>query len=323
MDADIVLHIGAGKAGSSTIHAFLRRNHTKLAAHGLVVLDRELGLDGTVTGEHVWKLQSLIDNDDESGLCAALDRAVQTVGGGRSVLISAENLSNPGYHRYFRRIGETHKVRAILYIRRQDEYLMSCWQQWHCKIESDLNAWLIRALPRFGMWERIIHEWESVLGPGNVEVRIFERSAMKDGNLLVDFLDPLGLTSFRDEFDFRVDQVNQSLSDVVTPLIMGGRVCKGIHDNEYYRFVRAVTGDSYTTGPKVSLITRGQRESIVGFYRDMNQRVCASYFPGRKRLFEPIDHGKYLYLDEGQLLQRQLQYLNDLIFRTYQSMKGN
>ena len=76
--------------------------------------------------------------------------------GARAVLISAENLSNGANFQFFNKILPSMDCKVILYIRRQDELLTSSWQQWHSKVETDINAWLILALQQYGHWLRCI-----------------------------------------------------------------------------------------------------------------------------------------------------------------------
>ena len=70
----------------------------------------------------------------------------------------------------------------------------------------------------------------------------------------------------------------------------------------------------------MSLISKGQRESLVAYYDDVNQKVRQKHFSDRPRLFPQVDHSRYEYLDAEQLGQRQLRLLTELIFRLYREV---
>ena len=317
-DKRIILHIGAGKTGTSAIQMFLRRNAVALAEAGYVVPDQNLGLEGKITGEHVWKLESMLGNADPNGVKEALINLVERIPDDAKLLLSAENMSNLGNHRSFKGLADLAPTQAILYIRRQDDLLMSAWQQWHVKVESDFQAWLIRALRIYGQWERIIEDWEGVLGTGAVTVRVFERSAFVRNDLLADFADSVGIGHLADSLEFSVGRVNASMNDVVTSVVQGSRsLFTDTHDNGYYNFVERVLGDSMASQKKLSLVSKLQRESIIGHYSTMNRRIAARFFPERPNLFAPVDHDQYEYLSGDDLTIRQIRFLNELIYAAY------
>ena len=324
MEAEIVVHIGAGKTGSSSIQVFLARNANTLGNLGFLVPDSDLGVGGQVTGQHVWATQRCIRAADRAGLMSRIEQLVEKADRKQVVLISAENLSNVKSHEIFDEVGRRFRTRAILYIRRQDELLLSAWQQWFVKVNPELNAWLFKGIRLFGNWESVITDWESVIGVGNVAVRLFEKGSFFGDGLLDDFVDAIGLTGQKGQLDFSTGLINPSLSDVMTSIVEGSTsMFRDIHDNDYYRFVETVMGGAGASDRKVSLVSRAQREGLLGYYAAMNARVCARFFPGRKSLFEPIDHSKYDYLDETQMLRRQIQFLNELIYRSAQKTRAD
>lgn len=315
-DTRLVLHIGAAKTGTSAIQAFIRANLSFLDRNGFVVPSRLIKLRPEVTGEHVLGLQSLLNESQPTRLIDAFETLRENLPPEKSLLMSAENLSNLGNHVWFKDALRQYDTKVILYLRRQDDLLMSAWQQWHSKIRSDFDAWIIDALSQYGHWDRIITDWESVVGEGNVTARLFDPNAFAEGNLLRDFLDALGLDATSQEPEFEIGTVNPSLSDIITPLVAGNRdIFKDSHDGEFQNFITSVMGEHYTDKRKVSLISRAQREAIMRHYEGINQRVCRAYFPNRERLFAPIDHSRYQYLDPQEMMQKQLRFLTHLLYR--------
>ena len=286
-----------------------------------MVPDRELGLSDDVTGEHVFGFQELFNRSDKAGIANRLKLLIAKAGGAR-IVMSAENLSNGTNFQYFRDVLAELDCQVLIYIRRQDELLTSSWQQWHSKGQTDLNAWLILALQRLGHWQRCIEGWESVAGTGNVTVRPFQKSDLAKGDVVDDFLAALGIEAGADDYARAAALVNPSYSDIITPIVSGNRfIFQHPHDHRFYSMVGALTAEAYVTQRRVSLITREQRESIVEYYRPQNETVCRRYFPGRQRLFDPVDHAKYEYLTAEELQQRQLGFLASLIYALYNAKR--
>lgn len=322
---ELILHIGAAKTGSSAIQRFLALNIDWFKAQGIVIPDRRLALSSRLhSGEHVFTLEELFRRKETDRLTATLDSLCGQVEPGQRLLLSAENMSNHGRHEFFREIAQKRHTEAILYIRRQDELLTSAWQQWHAKVEEDFSAWLIMALRQYGQWEQLIKSWENALGKGHVKIRVFEPGSFQGGDLLKDFLDCLGIDPETADADFHIGTVNPSYSDIITPLVAGNpNVFKDANDSAFYHMVGQLTGNAYSTGPKYSLITQRQREKIVEYYRQINQRICQEYFPGRSRLFQEVDHTKYVYLDESRRTELQLRFLTELIYKGLNKEQGD
>jgi hypothetical protein len=317
MTHELVLHIGANKTGSSAIQSFIRANLELLEGNGYAVPDAELGWSQRITGFHVFGLADILAEGSSSDRCTAVfDELMQQAPAGKSVLISAENLSNPGSHRFFQDVCARYSTRILIYIRRQDELLTSTWQQWNSKIETDLNAWIVRALRSTGNWGQILDAWEQVAGRAALTVRIYERKEFRDGNIIYDFMDWLGLGHFSAEARLPDEETNPSYSDFITPLVVGNRnIFRDVHDNDFYKMVGKLTGEAYAKRKRVSLISREMRDAIMDHFRHQNDRVCKNYFPGRARLFSPVDHSKYDYLTRDELQIEQMRFLAEMIFK--------
>ena len=211
--------------------------------------------------------------------------------------------------------------KVILYIRRQDDLITSSWQQWYSKKATDFDAWLPYAMQTMGHWQKCIEGWETVVGAGNVIVRVFQRSDLVNGDVVDDFLSLLSLGDMEPPFIKSPSVVNPSYSDIITPIVSGsGFIFSNEHDNGFYSMLEKLTGGYYVNAKKVSLISREQRECLVSSFQEENELVCRKYFPGRLRLFEATDHAKYEYLSSEELTRRQLQFLTSLVFAMYKKL---
>ena len=318
----LILHIGAGKTGSSAIQRFLQRNHLELKKAGVIIPDRNLELGPQISGNQVFRIQDLLDH---GCLAEALQVLIKSVEVGSTVVVSAENLSNPHVHEHLLDLSASISIEAIIYIRRQDDLLASAWQQWHAKTSTDPHAWLLDAVQTYGRWADVAEGWLSVVGDRGLKVRVFERNSLVEADLFSDFLDACGLNRLRSVVETKgFDSVNPSYSDIITPLVAGNRqIFKDAHDNSFFHMVGELTGSSYTTGPKVSLFTADQREAIVRHYAAQNEAVRHRFFPDRTQLFEPIDHSKYHYLSTTELHSQQMRFLTEMVTGLYRKLEEN
>ncbi|WP_158212196.1 hypothetical protein [Sphingomonas dokdonensis] len=324
MRKTIILHIGASKAGSSSIQSFIRRNRPLLNSLGYVVPDISLGTGENVSGEHVFALEALAKARDAAGFRARMDAVfAQSGDAARAVLLSAENLSNLGNSAIIEGLSAQYDLRIVMYLRRQDELLTSAWQQWASKIETDFYAWLIMALKQFGHWNKVLAEWEQRAGADAIVARVFDRNSFVDGDLLHDFIDALGLAEHIDAFDYKQGESNPSVTDAITMMVSGNRkIFSDVHDNRFYGALNELTGNNLVDGKKVSLLSRKQRDKVIEYYRPVNEAVCRKYFKGRPRLFPVVDHEKYRYLSSDQLVDEKFRAIMTIIAALVQERAG-
>lgn len=315
MRKTVILHIGASKAGSSSIQSFVRRNRFVFARLGYVVPDVSLSTGERVTGDHVFALEALAKERDARGLRERVDAIFEASRrNARAALLSAENLSNLGNSAVIEGLAAEYDLRIVMYLRRQDELLTSAWQQWASKLESDFNAWLILALKQFGHWDKVLAEWEEQAGTDAMVVRVFDRESFIDGDLLRDFVDAVGLGEHTQDFDYQQSDSNPSVTDAVTMMVAGNRaIFENVHDNRFYNALNDLTGSALVEKTKVSLLTRAQRDKIIEFYRPTNEAVCRRYFRGRPRLFPHVDHDKYRYLSSDQLIEEKFRAIMTIV----------
>src|ERR1051326_4059217 len=136
----LILHIGANKTGSSAIQEFLRVNVEALASSSVVVAPSDLMKTGPVTGQHVPFLEHLRETrtDGRKIVSERISLLMGEIPNNATLVISAENLSNlNGTNELFADVAAEHDVRVVCYVRRQDELLLSSWQQWGSKTTPD------------------------------------------------------------------------------------------------------------------------------------------------------------------------------------------
>ncbi|MBV9571611.1 MAG: sulfotransferase domain-containing protein [Alphaproteobacteria bacterium] len=314
----LVLHIGANKTGSSAIQEFLRLNADALPRFGLHVAPSDLQPGGAVTGQHVWFMEQQLA-DIPAGrrrITNRIARLMADLKDEERLLISAENLANPtGAERMFVNTAKEYDTRVILYIRRQDELLLSSWQQWESKITDDFWAWLTLGVGTRGDWRDILQAWEKIMPREKITVRLYERPRMQDGDVVADFASVLGLSDRLGELQRPAGAINPSYADALVELVKGNTaVFRDKHDNDFYNMVEQLTGDRYHRNPRESVITFEQRSAILERYRESNEWVRARYFADTPVLFEPPTEADYVLLSPSKLSKQKSEIVSSLLF---------
>jgi hypothetical protein len=224
---DLVLHIGTGKTGTSSIQSLLALNRNKLADVGCLyprspgrARHTELSLfvkpSDLLEREPSWRRRSYSSPVQfrrafRRNLFSEINRS-----GLSRVLLSDEALyGSPDQalqrlHRFTRRIASS--VRIVVYLRRQDDHLISRYQQ-VVKVgevrrldertrELDLSS-------TYDYYARLT-TWREILQPATFVVRRFERASFVGGSLYEDFFDAAGLDVPVDALE-QTQPVNESL----------------------------------------------------------------------------------------------------------------
>ena len=204
----VVLHLGAGKTGTSSLQYLLAANREVLAADGTLyprtpgkARHTRLGMfaksDEELVRTGAWRRMGR--PDPRRFRRRFRRRLLQEVAdaGARQVLFSDEALfglpedAMRRLRRLTRAIGGD--VRVVVYLRRQDERLVSRYQQ---EVKTGSVATLADWAAGYGTnlhdYHQRLSTWCRVLGRSALVVRRFERSSFLNGNLYDDFLDAVG-----------------------------------------------------------------------------------------------------------------------------------
>ena len=201
----IYLHVGQHKTGTTWIQNVLDHNRARLAERGICYPD--LGAC------HGWPLVFLFargDDIDRLGpmigqrrrhsnpkrkarnleiLNAALDDPKW-----RKIVISGEQLCDMLRWNEVRAMGEAlqregTEIRVIFYAREPLGYAASMTQQ---RLKAGLTLKELRAEPPTPDYRRRLQKYFRFFGRENVEIRVYDRKRLKDGDVLADFMDAIG-----------------------------------------------------------------------------------------------------------------------------------
>jgi hypothetical protein len=235
--AELVVHVGMGKTGTSSIQHFLRANEEALAEHG-VLYPRSpggrrhirLGLfitpDAEFAGSRVARRQSQDPAWREQILAspaafreafeAALADEIDASGLSR-VLMSDEAVfgSSEGSMRLLGDFARRHgaALRLVCYLRRQDDHVISRYQQavkWGEVRRIAERTAELELSPTYDYDERL-DAWSRLAEPADLVVRRFERDRFHGGSLTHDFLEAAGVAVDPAALDEEPPTLNESL----------------------------------------------------------------------------------------------------------------
>lgn len=322
----LVLHPGHPKCGSSSIQAALYGSVDALEARGVFLPNRRFRFsfenDGYRRGlGNPVNFFEGISND--AGFAAFEERLAEVLtgvrrAGGRTVVISAENLGNQSgittrrpLHEIFAR--RFRPVDVIFYIRRQDDWMVSSWQQWGHKLGWSLERHIDQNLadnrPDFLAAAR---SFEAVYGEGRVSVVPLDRRTLMEGDLLADFSRrsglPLGETP--EEDTFKNASLGGFLCDV---LARAPGIYTGHRDQSVRRLLAgspAARGLAFNSDKRI--LSAAQRRRVLQHFEDDNRALHARYFPEAR--FEDVFAVPATGADEEiQTLRDQVDGLKDVV----------
>lgn len=297
----LLLHIGMGKAGSTSIQDFLYCNRQLLAEQGVLyprsIMDRTVQNIGftthnPITGPGYQRLFGVLHDE----LCAA---------GCPTAIISAENtwarLRAAEHLRTFRGFLERlgfEDIGIILYLREPGAFFTSYYSQLIRRGDITLPgpAGLAPLMP--GRNDRVrttldyrggLENWCTVFGRERLQVRLFSREAFHEGDLLHDFMQALGLP-WREDYQLP-GRVNESLNlremallTAVNQRLPGRYYVNGTLKHLIYRLAsRHLSGSDpqLRFAPPPAVLEEVRQHCAAGC-----EWVRRSFFPQRLRLFE-------------------------------------
>lgn len=196
MRRPLYLHIGHPKTASSTLQAALIRCADELRGSGCLVANAtmefpEFGPPGPPPVQYI---ADTVDRG-ESGLLEVVAKfqSLEQHLGARTprLIVSAESLSKPGAELLGRALQHAFEIHVVYYIRRQDEWLISAWNQWGTKEGLGLTGFCERRLalsqPNFA---KVLGRWEPVAD--TLRVRPLHPAALTGGSIVSDFFAAVG-----------------------------------------------------------------------------------------------------------------------------------
>lgn len=234
----LILHIGMGKTGSSSIQEFLDRNLPVLrkdgfAAYGPNDIDPCPQKNLSDTPRFLAAIEELTRRLEE----ARATSLIWSLEG----FATRQFLSDPARLEAIRTYLPASDVRAVIYLRRQDDFAVSAHLQWNVVNKSyhgPVRSFEERFPSVYGEpdgtpleqtnlnYYGLIRRWADFVGPSNIRVRPLETGQLVDGDLIKDFIDAAGLPPRT--YDCDIPRVNRTFHRELTDLMgLYGSVFEG------------------------------------------------------------------------------------------------
>lgn len=280
VDPSVILHIGGSKCGSSAIQAYLARNVEALRARGLGVPGVDLDFTSKVTGEQIWFFENAATSGQHSLVAQRVQSLITAAREAKMsrLVISAENLCNhAGLAPVLAEVLGGLDASIVFYVRRQDDFLISSWQQWNLKRFPSVEAFLEARAGKDACWYSMLVPWAEQFGDDRVTVRPFVRDRLKDGDVIADFccvarigqegLEPLERDA-NPSFDEALARLAHRVRDVFD----------GPHDNRFYEVMARLLGEAaLRKGSGSSLLDLETRQRVLRLYDDENRALKARF----------------------------------------------
>jgi hypothetical protein len=324
----MIFHIGSPKAGSTTLQLFLQRNRAALARQGFRFERTEADHVGQI-GFPVAGLTDVgvpVPSAHHRHRYGYPDLAAQEAKTAR--LFADLAARRPGWseHSYLasseymitlrnrpealaaldaRLRGVFDDVTYLLYLRRQEDFIASMYSQ-RVRNGHDvpLETFVRKTLKGYD-YARIVETWTSVVGRDRLVLRIFDRAALKDGDLIADYCDVCGIDPAG------VEPVPRSNEGLTAELLELQRVLNaelpvfdaaGVPQAAVEALRAELDRLAPATGSRMRLppeMARLVAESVA----EGNERLRREWFPDRPSLFPPApaDASDLAAIREGAL----------------------
>ena len=276
----LVIHAGVHRTGTTSLQRFLAKNREGLAARGVAYPGTE--------GNHqslAWALHR--GQAGPHGVLALVEEAEVT--GAEHVVLSGEDFAIHRELAWAERVAKEIDTRAVFYLRRQDHWVMSWYNQqvkWPfnaAKARMDPAAFLATIDDFYWLdYARMLDRWVSVLGEDRVEVGVLERGQV--ANTVSDFLERVGIG--REGLADDEERVNDSLPVHMLEVArhLGLYELKGGRRMKLLNALRAGLADRAPSPLPSTVYSPEERNRVLERFADSNRAVARRFF-GREALF--------------------------------------
>ncbi len=287
----LILHLGMGKTGSTTIQAFLRKNRDRLRREGfLAFCPADIQPDPHRNLMDTPRFLQAVDEVTRRLLDAGADSLIWSLEG----FATRQFADDPARMQAILSRLAAADVRVVVYLRRQDTFAPSAYLQWnvvHKGYQGPVQSFDERFPSVYGEGPRktldatnqnyyeVVRPWVEAFGLPHVRIRPLERAQLHHGDLLADFEEAAGLPERDYDRDVRSQNVtfNMELTDM---LGMYASTFDGpVLPNRMDGFFNSFGNDDYFARPFFTKFTLppAQRREILEACEPFNARVAREY----------------------------------------------
>ncbi len=305
----LYLHIGTPKTATSSIQEFLHTNRKVLEQYGYCFprLPHKYPYVGSNRNAH-FMVDNLYFEDgtrdfnlEMEFLREGLDQVVECFKKYDNVILSEESLwrassySRKDLFPYLKEeaAGHGYEIKIIVYLRRQDQFAVSNWNQnvkmgktaytkplaEYIKNQTEHNKLILNYAAK-------LDKIAAVFGKNNLIVRRFDSAYWKNHSVIHDFADCIGL-ELTEEFQFPAQPVNPGLSGNYAEIkrIINMDSTFSTDENVYLTgFMRILSPESARRYP-CSMLSAEETKKLLKKYAAGNARVADEYIGDKNPLF--------------------------------------
>lgn len=342
----IYFHIGMPKTGTTAIQFFLLRNKTKLEELNVGFYTPKTGEKRQKTANAYYLYEHFMIeakgfnySDRSENYSMFYDGLREYAKGYNQLILSEEQFWKEGLKRkeiwqfafdeIHEIIDEECVIHPIVYLRRQDDWILSMWKQ---TMESmPFDTWTIDELMEeertldFCNYNEKLKEIESVFGLDTIIVRAYDRKQFKGGSIFADFLESIGI-EWSDEFVFNEKLFNPSITlDAAQALnlINRGEIIYDKPDDRLRTNLRAaanIFSDLYPEKTSFHFMNYENRKAFLDKHSDDNQAVADRYNNG-KTLFDYTIKPYEVWMPDNDRDIKNAQYIIKLSTLGLEKMK--
>lgn len=289
----LYVHIGTMKTGTTAIQGFCWDNQEVLQKKGYCYPDFS---DLTVNVTRKRNGRFMVDNcqTKEEGAAkfrTGMDRIIELFREYDNVILSNEGIWGATYERRsslwqeLKEEGEKNgfQVKIIAYLRRQDEYISSVWNQMvKMGTKEGVQTWseYLSHIPKGRQldYAKKLDTIKEVLGKENIIVRCYERNQFYKGNIYDDFLNVIGL-EMTDEYTISEELINTKLSGSMHEIkrIINKMPMVDSEKNKLFRDILVECSDDPAVVQNYSMFSKEEAEEFLKAYEEGNRRVAIEY----------------------------------------------
>lgn len=293
----VIIHAGVHRTGTTSLQMFLSENRPTLGA-------RDIAYPGTGVSHQdlVWSLKR-----GESGI-EEVDTLVVEAENAGTVVLSGEDFSTLTDLDWLPALADRHEIHAVFYLRRQDHWLMSWYNQhvkWpfvRYKSRMDPDAFLETIEDYHWLdYATLLDRWTAVLGPGRVSAGAVEPGQIED--VTQDFLDKLGITQPPAS---TVVRINDSLPTHILEIARNLGLIDLNPEQRSCLLAALRTGLEGKVEGAPNLYTPHQRQQILDRFTESNRKVAQAFFGRDMLFFEPTPADDAPYFRFPDLSREQL-----------------
>ncbi|MCD7709420.1 MAG: hypothetical protein LUI02_06050 [Clostridiales bacterium] len=322
----LYLHIGTPKTATSSIQALCRTNRKRLHGYGYSFPFPPFDYPRVGRGRNAHFLiaastdHELTEEQEDfyaQRLNSGLDMIHSEFSFCDNVILSEESLWRAiNYTKWnpleiLKKDAAEHgyTIKVIVYLRRQDGYLLSNWNQLVKKLgltesSSDHTNRVINDYPLLMNYASALDRIAAIIGKESMTVRRFEPDSWIGGSIYTDFLDAIGLPDA--ELKLPEKRLNPGLKDNYFEIkrLVNGTPALTHKERDFFGACAFEASDAFGGKYEYGMLSKDEISSLLEYCREENDRVATEYIGDGKPLFsdEIKDLPKYdphnEYMDE-------------------------